>query len=67
MTGEPVSVHALLELTYEQFVAYTSAVASLVEILLCRIHDIGHDEPDVEFALRGVFRLDHDTLRELSC
>ena len=30
VTGEPVSVLALLELTYEQFVASTSAVASLV-------------------------------------
>ena len=30
VAGEPVSVHTLLELSYEQFVASTSAVASLV-------------------------------------
>ena len=64
VAGEPVALHALLELAYEQFVASSSAVGFLIEALLVRTPDVGYDEPDVELARRGVFRLDHHPLGE---
>ena len=64
VAGEPVALHALLELAYEQFVASSSAVGFLIEALLVRTPDVGYDEPDVELARRGVFHLDHHPLRE---
>ena len=62
VAGEAVAVHALLELPYEQLVAPAPAVGVLIEALLVDVPDVGHDEPDVEFAFLGVLRLDHNTL-----
>ena len=64
VAGEAVAVHALLELPYEQLVTSAPAVGLLVEALLVRAPDVGDGEPDVELSLLGVFRLDHDPLRQ---
>ena len=62
MAGEAVALYALLELPYEQLVAPAPAVGLLIEVLLADAPDVGDDEPDVELALLGILRLDHDPL-----
>ena len=67
VTGETVTVHPFLELAYEQLVASASTVGLLVQVLLHRASDIGHYEPDVEFSLLSILRLDRDPLVETPC
>ena len=54
VAGEPVTVHSLFELPYEQLVASAPAVGLFVEVLFHRAPDVGYDEPDVQLAFLGV-------------